>query len=104
MEGQMRGPLAHPRRPDDRCDHGTRLRRHRRSHPLHLLVQPEPHADEPVQGGVGVDEGVEGLVALAVALGLPGADGAPAFEAAELPKRTVDAMSRMCGVRRGPLG
>mgnify|MGYP001013446040 CR=1 FL=1 len=23
---------------------------------------------------------------------------------AELPKRTVDAMSRMCGVRRGPLG
>jgi hypothetical protein len=48
-----------------------------------LLVQPEPHADQPVQGGVGVDEGVEGLVALAVALGLPGADRAAALEAGD---------------------
>src|SRR5690606_12783366 len=52
-------------------------------HPLHLLVQPEPHADEPVQGGVGIDEGVEGLVAFAVALGLPGADGAAPLEAGD---------------------
>lgn len=52
-------------------------------HPLHLLVQPEPYADEPVQGGVGVDEGVEGLVAFTVALGLPGADRASALEAGD---------------------
>jgi hypothetical protein len=32
---------------------------------------------------VGVDEGVEGLVAFAVALGLPGADGAAALEAGD---------------------
>ena len=49
----------------------------------HLLVQPEPHADQPVQGGVSVDEGVEGLVALSFALGLPSADGPPALEAGE---------------------
>lgn len=49
--------------------------------PLHVLVQPEPHADEPVMGGMGIDKGVEGLVAFAVALGLPGADGTPALEA-----------------------
>ncbi|MDP3959892.1 MAG: hypothetical protein Q8Q26_07485 [Pseudorhodobacter sp.] len=43
-------------------------------HPLDLLVQPHPHADQPMQGGVGVDEGVEGLVAFAVALGSPSGD------------------------------
>ena len=32
---------------------------------------------------MGVDEGVEGLVAFAVALGLPGADGASALEAGD---------------------
>ena len=32
---------------------------------------------------MGVDEGVEGLVAFAVALGLPGADGAASLEAGD---------------------
>ena len=50
---------------------------------LRFLVQPEPHADEPVQGSVGVDESVEGRVEFAVALGLPGADGAAALEAGD---------------------
>ena len=45
-------------------------------HPLRLLVQPHPHADQAVKGGVGVDEGVQRLVAFAVTLGLPGADRA----------------------------
>ena len=34
-----------------------------------LLVQPQPHADQPMQGGVGIDEGVQRFVAFAVALG-----------------------------------
>lgn len=55
----------------------------RPTHPLHLLVQSESHADKAMQGGVGVDEGVEGLVAFAVALGLPGADGSVALEASD---------------------
>mgnify|MGYP002378658512 CR=1 FL=1 len=36
-----------------------------------------------MQGGVGVDEGVQRLVAFAVALGLPGADGAALLEAGD---------------------
>ena len=36
-----------------------------------------------MQGGVGVDEGVEGLVAFAVALGLPRADGAALLKAGD---------------------
>ena len=36
-----------------------------------------------MQRGVSVDEGVEGLVAFAVALGLPGADGSAALEAGD---------------------
>lgn len=52
----------------------------RRRNRLHLLVQPEPHADQPVQRGGGVDEGVERLIALAVALRLPGADRPAALE------------------------
>ena len=36
-----------------------------------------------MQGGVGMDEGVAGFVALAVALGLPGADRAAALEAGD---------------------
>lgn len=36
-----------------------------------------------MQGGVGVDEGVQRLIAFAVALGLPGTDGAPLFEAGD---------------------
>ena len=74
--------LTHSRRPDHPRSLSSGARRHRRN-PLHLLVQPEAHADQPVQGGVGVDEGVECLVALAVALGLPGADGASALEAGD---------------------
>lgn len=35
-----------------------------------LLVQLHPHTDQAVQGGVGVDEGVQRLVAFAVALKL----------------------------------
>jgi len=48
-----------------------------------LLVQPHSHADQAIQGGVGVDEGVQRLVAFAVALGLPGADGAALFKAGD---------------------
>lgn len=66
----------HPRRSDYRSDCCAHVRRH----PHGLLVQPHPHADQPMQGGVGVDEGVEGLVAFAVAFGLPGADRASALE------------------------
>lgn len=67
--------LRHPRR----ADHPIRLaqRRHRRTAPLHLLVQPEPHADEPVMGGMGIDKVVEGLVAFAVALGCQERMGRP---------------------------
>lgn len=36
-----------------------------------------------MQGGVGVDEGVQRLVAFAVALGLPGTDGAALLEAGD---------------------
>ncbi|EDM32947.1 hypothetical protein RTM1035_05000 [Roseovarius sp. TM1035] len=57
-------------------------RRHRRN-PLHIPALPEPHVDEPVQSGAGVDEGVEGRFAFAVALWLAGADRAAALEAAE---------------------
>lgn len=73
---------VYPRRPDHPRSLGPRPHRHRR-HTLHLLVQPEPHADQPVQGGVGGDEGVEGLVAFSVALRLPGADGPSALEAGD---------------------
>ncbi|WP_435530936.1 hypothetical protein [Pseudotabrizicola alkalilacus] len=51
--------------------------------PFRLLVQPHPHADQAVQGGVGVDESVQRLIAFAVALGLPGADGAALLEAGD---------------------
>lgn len=51
--------------------------------PTHLLFQPEPHADEPLEGGVGVDEDVEGSIVLAVALGLPRADRVPAPKAGD---------------------
>lgn len=51
--------------------------------PFRLLVQPHPHADQPTQGGVGVDDGVQRLVAFAVALGLPEADGAALLEAGD---------------------
>lgn len=52
-------------------------------HPLHLLVQPEPHADQAVQCSIGVDEGVECLVASAIALGLAGTDGAAPLKAGD---------------------
>ena len=29
-----------------------------------LVIEPEPHADQPVECGAGVDEGIERLVAL----------------------------------------
>jgi hypothetical protein len=61
---------AHPCRSDDT---GGRLcgLSWWREQQVSLLVQPHPHADQAVQGGVGVDEGVQRLVAFAVALGLP---------------------------------
>ena len=74
--------LPHPRRPERALGLDTGPGRCG-CHHLNFLVQPEPHADEPVQGCVGVDEGVEGLVALAVALGLPGSDGTAALEAGD---------------------
>ena len=44
----------HPRGLGQASRFGTGPRWYR-GYPLHLLVQPQLHADEPVKGGVGVD-------------------------------------------------
>lgn len=54
-----------------------------RRQPFHLLAQPDLHAETPVQRGVSVDQGVQRLAALAVALGLLGANRTPTLKAGD---------------------